>query len=97
MGHGRTESQPANVTLARVISTGLQANRQLDRANAHEHSLATDFGRFGIVLWDDMETRDVRTSGRRTHLKWFNKARNALAHDDTAKLDNVMQLATRST
>lgn len=83
-------AQPANATLARVISTGLQTKRDLDRANAQEDSLASDFGRFGIVLWDEMAKHDARTAARREHLKWFNTARNALAHDDAVKLAKVI-------
>lgn len=86
---GSLAAPPANPTLARVISTGLQTKRELDRSNAQEESLASDFGRFGIVLWDAMERHDKRTRVRREHLKWFNTARNALAHDDAAKLTKV--------
>jgi hypothetical protein len=83
-------SHPGNATLARVISTGLQTKRDLDRANAQQDSLASDFGRFGIVLWDEMAKHHARTAARREHLKWFNTARNALAHDDDAKLAKVI-------
>ncbi len=82
--------QPRNATLARVISAGLQTRRDLDRTNAHHESLASDFGRFGIALWDEMQKHDTRTAARRKHLKWFNEARNALAHDDAEKLAKVM-------
>ncbi|CAN5886342.1 hypothetical protein BH24ACT15_BH24ACT15_05720 [soil metagenome] len=83
-------AQPDNAALARVISTGLQTKRDLDRANAQADSLASDFGRFGIVFWDEMAVHDERTVKRREHLKWFNMARNALAHDDEPKLAKVV-------
>jgi len=67
-------AQPSSPTLARVISTGLQTRRELDRANAQEDSLASDFGRFGVVLWDELTKSDARTRVRRKHLKWFNTA-----------------------
>jgi hypothetical protein len=88
-------AQPNDHALARVISTGLQTRRELDRLNAQEDSLASDFGRFGIDLWDDMTRRDARTPKRRTHLRWFNTARNALAHDDLAKLAPVLEAGYR--
>lgn len=83
-------AQPGSPTLARVISTGLQTRRELDRANAQEDSLASDFGRFGVALWDELTKSDARTPVRRKHLKWFNTARNALAHDDDSKLASVI-------
>lgn len=83
-------AQPTNETLARVIATGLQTKRELDRVNAQEDSLASDFGRFGIVLWE-LQAHHARTAGRRAHLRWFNAARNALAHDDQAALKKVLE------
>lgn len=65
-------AQPGDPAIARVVATGLQANRELDRQNAQESSLA-----------------------RREHLKWFNKARNGLAHDDPAKVDAVVAAGYR--
>lgn len=82
-------AQPEDRTLAHVISTGLQAKRDLDRVNAQQESLASDFGRFGIALWDEMNKHDARTAARRARLRWFNEARNGLAHDDSAKLAKV--------
>lgn len=83
-------AQPANERVASAISSGLQTARELDRANAHHGSLKSDFGRFGIVLWDEMDKADPETPARRDHLHWFNMARNALAHDDRAKLAKVL-------
>lgn len=83
-------AQPADATIARVISSGLQTKRDLDRSNAQPDSLASDFGRFGVVLWDEMKLRDARSPARREHFSWFNTARNALAHDDAAKLAKVL-------
>ena len=88
-------AQPTNETLARVIATGLQTKRELDRVNAQEDSLASDFGRFGIVLWDELQRHDVRTEQRRVRLRWFNTARNALAHDDQGALARVLDAGYR--
>ena len=83
-------ARPADATIASAISVGLQTKRDLDRANAQPDSLASDFGRFGLVLWTETDALDARTPARRTHLKWFNAARNALAHDDPKKLAIVL-------
>lgn len=83
-------AQPTDHTIARVIATGFQAKRELDRGNPHEDALASDFGRFGMVFWDELVERDSRTERRRLHLRWLNRARNALAHDDEAKLEDVV-------
>jgi hypothetical protein len=83
-------AQPNDPKIARVISAGLQKNRELDRANAQEDSLSSDFARFGLDLWDEMAKVHRRTGSRRTHLKRFNTARNALAHDDAVKLAQVV-------
>lgn len=89
-------AQPGNARLAKVISTGLQTKLDLGRANANVESLASDFGRFGLVLWDEMEKRDARTAARREHLRWLNAARNALAHDDAARLAKVINAGDRT-
>ena len=88
-------SRPADPAIARVIAAGLQTNRELDRGNAQEASLASDFGRFGLRLWDEMESRHVRTPARRAHLNWLNTARNGLAHDDQAKVAKVVAAGYR--
>jgi hypothetical protein len=43
--------QPTAPTIALVVAAGLQTNRELDRGNAHETALASDFGRFGLKFW----------------------------------------------
>lgn len=82
-------AQPNDPAVARVVASGLQTKRELDRGNAQESALASDFGRFGLKLWDEMQARHSRTGARREHLRWFNVARNGLAHDDVAKLAKV--------
>lgn len=82
-------SHPGDPVLAQVVATGLQVNRQLDRANAHEESLAGDFSRIEITLWSAMQARHGRTAPRREDLKWLNQARNALAHDNAVSLAKV--------
>jgi len=89
-----------NAALERVIEARLTEDRQIDRGNAQPGSLGSDFGRLGIDLWPAMAARDVATAGRQVHLDRLNKARNAIAHADEAKLtalrgeDSALTLAT---
>ena len=82
-------AQPTDPRVAAIVASGLQVGRVLDRRNATEESLGTDFSRFGLDLWSAMERRDRRVPARRGRLRWFNRARNAVAHDDREKLAAV--------
>lgn len=73
------------------MAVGLQTNREIDRGNAHEGALASDFGCFGIKFWDEMTGLHARTEPRREHVRWFNMAPNGLAHDDAAKVAKVFR------
>ncbi|MGH9090323.1 MAG: hypothetical protein ACRDZR_02920 [Acidimicrobiales bacterium] len=81
--------QPTDARVAAIFAGGLQVGRALDRQNANEESLGSDFSRFGLDLWAAMEDRDRRVRARRERLRWFNRARNAVAHDDRDKLAAV--------
>ena len=88
-------SHPTDPRVAQVISSGLAAGRQLDRANATPETLTADFGRFGMQLWPALASQDRRTSLRRSQLAALNAARNALAHDDAAKLATLQARSQR--
>lgn len=88
-------SHPTDRRLAQVISSGLTAGRQLDRANAKPETLTADFGRFGMQLWPALLGRDRRTSARRSQLTALNAARNALAHGDAAQLAKLQTSSQR--
>ena len=54
-------------TLASLVRAEFTRSRQLDRGNAQPGSLGADFGRLGIVFWDEMaiyETDVHRVEGR---------------------------------
>lgn len=57
-------------------------NRQLDRGNAQPSSLGSDFGRFGIDFWDELQNYDPDNTGRKAILELLNHWRNAIAHQD---------------
>ena len=58
-------------------------NRQLDRGNAHQASIAGDFGRLGILdFWPRMDAIAAGNDGRRQVLGVMNDWRNAIAHQD---------------
>jgi hypothetical protein len=82
-------AQPTDPRAAAILASGLQVGRALDRQNANDESLGTDFSRFGLNVWPAMASRDRRTPGRQDRLRWFNRARNAVAHDDRDKLASV--------
>jgi hypothetical protein len=82
-------AQPMDPGVAAILGSGLQVGRVLDRRNANEESLRADFTRFGLDLWSAMERRDRRVPARRERLRWFNRARNAVAHDDRDMLAAV--------
>lgn len=73
---------PENPAIAEVITGVLTYGRQLDRGNATESNLVSDFGRFGLHFAPTMKARDARTSQRLAELDRLNRARNAIAHDN---------------
>ncbi|MEX1008549.1 MAG: hypothetical protein WD271_11970 [Acidimicrobiia bacterium] len=75
-----------NTKLETVLRARLSEARQLDRGNAHPGSLGSDFGRFGFELWPALAARDPRTASQQESLELLNEARNAIAHDDEARL-----------
>ena len=67
-----------------VFAVLLSRDRQLDRGNAQPASLGSDFGRFGMDLWDLLERKHRRNVGRKHRLAQLNVWRNAIAHQDFA-------------
>jgi hypothetical protein len=76
---------PDNASLARMIRNTILKKRQLDAGNADSGTLAGDFGRLGIDLWDRLRRRNRVNEDRKFKLDQLNKARNAIAHDNQAK------------
>lgn len=42
-----------------------------------------------MVLWPAMRAHDVRTQGRQARLEMLNRWRNAIAHQDFSKVDDL--------
>jgi hypothetical protein len=59
-------------------------NRRLDIGNPNAGNLGADFGRFGLVLWVQMQLLDDRTEARRDSLEVLIRRRNAIAHQDSS-------------
>lgn len=52
-------------------------------------ALAHDFDRFGFQLWPALRSVDMRNKDREQKLKALVEARNAVSHDNTAKLTRL--------
>ncbi|MGX7827691.1 hypothetical protein ACTG9Q_21645 [Actinokineospora sp. 24-640] len=73
-----------------LVSYNLQFNRRLDSGNASPGSLGTDFGRLGVQLWLDLKVRfPTQVQAWNAQLTMLNMARNGIAHDDSAKIQEV--------
>ena len=82
-------SAGGNAQTEAVLYALLTRDRQLDRGNAQPASLGSDFGRFGLVWWRALSTRDVRTQQRQERLERLNDARNAIAHANLGELETL--------
>jgi hypothetical protein len=78
-----------NPSLESTLRQLLTADRGIDRGNAQKKSVAQDFSRFGFIFWQAMQRADGRAGPWSEELAMFNEMRNAVAHDDTAKLRNL--------
>jgi hypothetical protein len=76
---------PDNASVARMIRNTILKKRQLDAGNADSGTLAGDFGRLGVDLWDRLRRRNRLNEDRKYKLDQLNKARNAIAHDNQQK------------
>jgi hypothetical protein len=65
-----------------IVAEALTFNRQLDRGNAQSGSLGSDFGRFGLDWWSEVDAVDPAGPGLRRSLDELNAWRNAIAHND---------------
>lgn len=72
--------------LADTVEYSLTLNLQLNRGNARPEALLNDFRRLGIDLWREMARLNGATAGRRDKLEQLNAWRNAIAHQDFARL-----------
>jgi hypothetical protein len=83
-----TEAVPVIAALAPgqdvqiILNRLLTQKRALDRGNANQDNLGSDFGRFGFDFWSEMDAHHGLNAGRRAHLQNLNTWRNAIAHHD---------------
>jgi hypothetical protein len=64
----------------------LTQNRQLDRGSPNPGNIGSDFNRFGILFWPEVQCHDQRNLGRQTRLEDLGRWRNAIAHQDFTSL-----------
>jgi hypothetical protein len=76
----RAIAPPAH--LRPLVMAEFTRGRQLDRGNAQPGSLGSDFSRFGINFWVEVDNHDRRNRTRRLSLERLNDWRNAIAHQD---------------
>jgi len=68
--------------LRTTIGKLLQQGRKLDHGNPNPGHLGSDFGRFGIDFWPEVEARYNRATTWKAHLETLTRWRNAIAHQD---------------
>lgn len=81
-----------NQTLASVLRVGFSSGRALNKNNAGSDTLATDFGRLGLIIWPAIIAQDP-TSGPawKNDLNNLITMRNAIAHDNQAQILKLEQ------
>lgn len=86
--HMATQTAQLNWPLGNTLQRVLTTNRQLDKGNATPTSLAEDFGRLGMRLWDEIKKDhpQARAEECRAKLEAMNYARNGIVHADLQKL-----------
>lgn len=60
----------------------LELGRKLDVGNPNPGNIGSDFGRFGLDFWVEVDKVDARNRTRRDRLQSLNVWRNAIAHHD---------------
>jgi hypothetical protein len=65
-----------------LLFESLTSGRSLDRQNAHPVSIAKDFERFGVDIWEQMDMMRSDNATRRKKLEALITWRNAIAHHD---------------
>lgn len=90
-------SYPNNPRRAYVLAAAITAGRQLDRGNASPATLGSDFARFGLKFWDEVDRLDMRSKERRAQMDQLNTARNGIAHSDPTQLARLQAPLTLAT
>jgi hypothetical protein len=75
------------VDLREAVKADWTTNRQLDKGNAHQGTIAGDFGRLGVErFWSKVDAVNAGNRQRRQILDLMNSWRNAIAHQDFTDL-----------
>jgi hypothetical protein len=69
-----------------LMRNSFTTNRELDRVNPKPETIKSDFARLGVDLWTDIESQVQSGPRWRQQLGLLNQARNAVAHNDQAKV-----------
>jgi hypothetical protein len=81
-----------NRNLASVLRVGISSGRALNRNNAGSDTLATDFGRMGLIFWPAILAQDpILGPGWKADLNDLVTMRNAIAHDNQAQILKLEQ------
>ena len=73
---GAVELPGLRSTLRDVFMLG----RKIDSGNPNPGNIGADFGRFGLIFWEEVRSLDARNSVRQAHVEDLNRWRNAIAH-----------------
>ena len=65
-----------------AIQSTFRASRKLDSGNPSPGNIESDFGRFGIGIWNELFAIDPLGRGRQTSFATLLLWRNAIAHQD---------------
>jgi hypothetical protein len=68
-----------------IILARFTEGRKLDSGNPNPGNLGSDFNRFGLEFWAEIEKADPSNHSRRGQLEQLNLWRNAIAHQDFTK------------
>ncbi|HEY1862014.1 MAG TPA: HEPN domain-containing protein, partial [Gemmataceae bacterium] len=84
-------------SLPTILHVEFTWNRQLDRGNPNPGNIGSDFGRFGIEFWGEVNGHHARNPQRKRLLEELNEWRNAIAHQDfdPARLGGAITLGLR--
>lgn len=78
-----------------LMRNNFTASRELDRVNPKPDTIKADFARLGVDLWADIEARVQSGARWRQQLDRLNQARNAVAHNDPAKVAKLVAAGFR--
>jgi hypothetical protein len=71
--------------LSTIVLVRMTEGRKLDTGNPNPGNIGSDFGRFGLNLWQEVQAVDHRNQMRHATLSEMNEWRNAIAHHDFTK------------